>query len=43
LEKYAPNVGAPNSIKETLETLLDVKAQIDPSAIVEGDLTPNSH
>jgi hypothetical protein len=31
---YAPNVSAPNFIKQTL---LDIKAQIDPNTMVVGD------
>jgi hypothetical protein len=37
---YAPNVGAPNFIKEIL---LDIKAQLDSNTIIVSDLIPHSH
>ena len=37
---YAPNIGAPQYIRQTLT---DIKGEIDSSTIIVGDLTPHSH
>ena len=37
---YAPNVGAPQYIRQTLT---DIKGETDSNTIIVGDLTPHSH
>ena len=37
---YAPNIGAPQYIRETLT---DIKGEIDCNTMTVGDFTPHSH